>query len=125
MKNHQLSLPNVDKEYISCMSSDEMSRFVDDFVSNRIFTDRHVKDPLLVGTVFMPVSLGLFENWSDTGLQRIGLIWEFTHKACLTSVNGMPCFTSCHLMNADDWETARKAIVMEQKRRRNLTIEEE
>lgn len=104
------------------MPPDELRQFVDDFVSNRIFTSAHLRENDDIAMVFMPVALGAFSGWSDTGLERIGVLWEYLSQAGPMAINGLPCFFSFHVLNADDWKIAREAILREQERRKNIEL---
>lgn len=116
---HQPSLPGADPEYISCMSEEAMRQFVDDFVSGRIFTSLHVRNPEDVPMSFMVL---MFMSWSDTGLKQIAVVWEYLDKAGPMSVNGMPTFFSCHFVNVDDWKILQPAIEKERKRREDIEL---
>ena len=104
------------------MSDEELRAFVDDFVSGWVFTDRHVRDPNVLASVFMPLVFGALADWSDTGRNRIGLIWEYMSKAGPMCVNGYPTFFSMRLMNVEDWAIVQKAAQREFERRKNIEL---
>lgn len=104
------------------MSEEDLRRFVDDLVSSRIFTDRHVRNPSDIPMVFLPLAFGALSGWSDTGLKGIGVIWEYFDKAGPTSINGYPVFFSMHLMNAADWAVVSEAARRESERRKSIEL---
>lgn len=121
-RTHQPSLPGADHEYVACLQPDELRKFVDDFVSGRVFTSAHLRESDDIAMVFMPLALGALAGWSDTGLKQIGVLWEYLDKAGPMVINGLPCFFSFRILNADDWATARAAILREQERRKNIEL---
>lgn len=102
----------------------KLREFVDDFVSNRIFTLQHipVHSQDLVGMIFMPVAFGLFSKYSSDSVKTIGTIYEHMSTAGPRSINGYPIFMSCKMLHVKDWERARKAILVEEERRKSIEL---
>jgi len=124
-RESQQELPGVTGEELSLMSKEELRQFVDDLVSDRIFTSSHIRPNErqdMVATVFMPVALGAFANWSDTGMANIGVLWEYTSKAGPRCINGYPIFFSMHMVHKDDWAVAVEAAQRERERRKNIEL---
>lgn len=57
-----------------------------------------------------------------TRLQNLGVIYEDVSKAAPRSINGMPMFWSCQILNKSDWQRCREAIEQELERRENMEI---
>ena len=92
------------------LSDDELRRFVDDYVSDRIFTSAHLRDEeaaRMLPMIFLPVALGCFSKTRPDSLKQIGVVWEYLHKAGPRGINGRPVFFSMNLLHIDDWERAR------------------
>jgi hypothetical protein len=106
------------------LSDDELRKFVDDFVSNRIFTTAHLRDHEagMITMIFMPLGFGCFSKVQPDSLKQIGVIYEYNDKAGPRSINGMPMFFSFHMLHIDDWERAKAAIIKEQERRKNIEL---
>ena len=71
-----LELPSLPEE--------DLKRFVDDFLSDRIFTDKHLHPgemQQMLPMVFMPLALGALSQYHKDSLQQIGCIWEDMSKA--------------------------------------------
>jgi hypothetical protein len=103
------------------MSDADLRKFVDDFTSDRIFSDRHFPpgtDPGTVSMVFMPLALGALAD----SLNVIGLFWEYTSEALPRGVNGYPTFASVRMMHREDFERARVAIGREIERRKAIEV---
>ena len=106
------------------LSDDQLREFVNDFVSNRIFTSAHLRDNEvgMLPMIFMPLALGCMSKVQPDSLSQIGCIWEHMHKAAPRSINGKPIFFSLNLLHKDDWERAMVAIEREQERRKNIPL---
>ncbi len=111
-----LNLPRV--------SDDKLREFVDDFVSNRIFTSAHLRDTEadLLPMIFMPLALGCFSKVQPDSLKQIGILYEYYEKAGPRSLNGKPIFMSFSMLHVDDWERAKAAIDRETERRKNIEL---
>jgi hypothetical protein len=106
------------------LSDDKLREFVDDFVSNRIFTSAHLKDTEvdMLPMIFMPVAMGCFSSVQPDTLKQIGCLYEFYEKALPRSMNGKPMFMSFKMLHIDDWTRAMKAIDREQDRRKSIEL---
>lgn len=106
------------------MSNDELRKFVDDFVSGRLFSSAHLKANEMkdVGLIFLPVAMGALSKYNPDSLDSIGLIFEYLDQALPRGINGRPMFTSCRFMGKPDWERARQAIIREEERRGSIEV---
>lgn len=105
------------------MPKEDLKAFVLGACDGTIFTSAEVRKPDCPSLVFLPLAFGMFEGWSDASRQRVGILWEYLHKALPRGINGYPCFGSCRMMNVDDWKRAHKAIVNEMHRRKTLDMD--
>lgn len=103
------------------LSEEALRKFVLEFLGGAIYTSADLRRVENIGIVFLPV-LGLFEGRTKEELSQVGVIWEYLSKAMPRSINGMPIFSSCHLMHIEDWKRARLAIEREQLRLKNLEV---
>jgi hypothetical protein len=104
------------------MSNEALARFVDDWASGRIFSDRHVDGPHLQ-LVFLPLALGALSKLSKKHVASIGLIYaDGSDRKARMSVNGMPIFASCRLMHKKDWALVVPAIEAELERRKKIVV---
>jgi hypothetical protein len=109
-----LALPRSSKE--------DLRKFVLEFMGGAIYTSAQVHRIEDVPMVFMPILFGLFKDWTEDDMKQVGVIWEYYDKALPRSINGMPVFTSCHLMHVEDWKRARLVIEREQLRQKDLEL---
>jgi hypothetical protein len=122
-------LPKPEKEKkpknqkIRRMSQEELAKFVDDYCSNRVYTDLHVpgQSPELVKSVFMILALMEFP-FSKAECKNIGRFWEYLSEAGPMAVNGQPIFFSVRIMHKDDWTKLVPAIQAEIERRKNIKV---
>lgn len=101
------------------MTDDELREFVIGYCDGRVFTSddvgkgqAHLMHYVFMTLVFMDEPLH-----PDTGL-----LWEWIREAGPRGINGMPMFTSHRAMHKDDWERAKKAIVAELERRKEIKV---
>ena len=106
------------------MTDAQLRKFVDDYVSNRIFTSAELRDSEvdILQMIFMPLALGCLSNLQPDSLKQVGCVWEYYDKAGPRSINGKPMFMSLNLMHIDDWKRAVVAIEREEKRRENIEL---
>lgn len=104
------------------MSDDALREFVNGYCSGDIYTNYHLPSSDFTVLVFMPLALGALKYFTQVELELIGCIWERLSTAGPRSINGCPTFFSCRLMHADDWKRAKKAIVKELKRRKEIEL---
>lgn len=111
-------------EPVPRLTDDELRKFIDDFVSNRIFTSAHVSEGSqnLLSMIFMPIAFGAFKDQNEESVKNIGLIYEYYDKAGPRSVNGYPIFFSLRYIHTKDWERARKVIHAELERRKAIEL---
>jgi hypothetical protein len=109
---------------INRMSDDDLRAFVDDFVSDRVFTSAHLRDHemRMLPTIFLPVALGCFSAMQPDSLGQIGILYEYLSKAGPLAINGRPSFVTFKVMHRDDWTRARGAILREQERRKSIEL---
>jgi hypothetical protein len=108
---------------VSRMSEDDLRKFVDDLVSDRIFTSSAVgADVQMLKSIFLPIALGAFSDYSKEELDQIGCIYEDLEKRQHWCVNGYPTFLSCKVMHREDWSIAVKAAKAEFERRKNIPL---
>lgn len=127
-------MADEEKVEIPSRTPDQLKKLVLDFCDNKIFTSWHIadkyhqvepqerKDELIardLEMVFMPIALG---GLSKVNIETIGLIFEYWSAAGPRSINGMPTFTSLHIINRRDWDIVRKTAGDELKRRQNIDI---
>lgn len=102
------------------MSTEDLSKFVEDALSGAVFTSAQIppsKDSVLP-MVFLPLALGGLANLSKKDLNEIGIFWEYYNKSLPRSINGLPIFMSAHVMHKDDWKIAYDTIQKEQKKQK-------
>lgn len=83
-------------------TEEELNQIARDLAGNRIFTSRHLSEPNLLGSVFLPLGLGALKDASEDELKNIGMVYEYLDKAGPRSINGYPMFFSCHLLSVAD-----------------------
>ena len=106
------------------LSDTDLRKFVDDFVSNRIFTSAQLNEGNvnLLPMVFMPLGLGSLAHLQPDSLKQIGCVWEYIDRAGPRSINGLPTFISMNLLHIEDWKRAVPAIDKEIKRRASIEL---
>jgi len=106
------------------LSDDDLRKFVDDFLSDRIYTSVHLRGNQrdLLSMVFMPIAFGYFNRYQPESLKQVGVIYENKSAALPRSINGQPMFTSMRVLHVDDWQRAWAAILKEEERRKNIEL---
>jgi hypothetical protein len=106
------------------MSDADLRKFIQDYLGNMIFTSAHIRpiQQTMLGQIFMPILFGAFEDYREQDLEQIGIIYEYYNKAGPMSINGYPMFVSMRLLHALDWERARKVIIQEEQRAKELEL---
>lgn len=79
-------------------TDEELRQLCIDVYGGKVFTDRDCKRPEDIGMVFMVIGLAGIEAETEPAL-----IYEYFDKAGPRSVNGMPIFMSCNVMNQADF----------------------
>lgn len=103
----------------------DLKKFVTDYLSGQIFIDKDIpagQRENTLAVVFMPIALGSFNGIARFELENLGIIYGYMSQACTLGINGMPCFTSAHLMNRSDWERCRVAILKHCEAIKNLEV---
>lgn len=57
--------------------------------------------------------------------ENLGVIWAYMNKSFNRSINGYPMFFEVHLMHAKDWEIAKKTILREMEKAKDMKLEGE
>ena len=104
------------------MTQEALRRFVRDVLGGAIFVSDQIHQPDNTGMVFLPIAFGMLSKWNADALRQIGVIWEYDRKALPRSINGLPVFTSCHLMHVEDWKRAHLVIAREQRRQQEMEV---
>lgn len=104
------------------MTDDQVREFVDGYVSGQIFTSADIPENQLQS--MLPICfIGGLEKIGTRDLKHIGLFWEWRSAAMNRfGVNGMSCFVNCRMMHREDWDRAKKAILAEIERRKNIEV---
>jgi len=100
----KLTFPDVPAE--------QLSQIAKDIAANLIYTDRHLNEKSIIGSVFMPLLFGALNDVSKEDKERIGMIYEYYDQSLPRSINGQPIFMSCRFLNKNDtevvWEKVQK-----------------
>lgn len=102
MTNSEIEVPRMEPE--------KLRIFIKEVRAGSVFLSVYVKNPNDIPMVFLPVALGAFSNHSQSYIKSIGAIWEYYSQAGPMSVNGMPIFTSCHLIHQEDMNLMVQAL---------------
>jgi len=85
--------------------SDEwLKQLAIDIHEGKVFTDRHIREEDYshgIKTIFIPLALGSLSDYPKEELGKIGLIFEYMHKASPTSINGYPSFMSVQMISVE------------------------
>lgn len=115
--------PEESPEYrtIPSKTDEELRTFVLDFIGGQIFCMQHVpsEEMDLVKSIFMVIAMGGLQGVEPAS---IGTIYEYLAEAGPRQINGYPIFMSCKMLNREDWERARKAILEQKDRLDNLKV---
>ena len=99
-----LKFPNLPKA--------ELGKIAKDIAGNLIYTSNHLRDPNLIGNVFMPIILGGLSGYTQEQIADIGFVYEYYDQAGNSSINGCPIFFSCRIVSKHDakiiWEKVKK-----------------
>lgn len=102
------------------LPEERLREFVDGVCSDRIYLSGYVREPRMLGMVFMPLALGLLS--ACTNPKEIGCAWEWMSAAGPRSINGMPMFSSVKFIHVEDWKRAVAAIQRELERREKIEL---
>jgi hypothetical protein len=73
----------------------------------RYFSSAHCRKPEDVGMVFLPMAMMDEETRAFFLKHEITFVYEELSKALPRSINGMPMFPSCHMLNKADHQRLR------------------
>lgn len=104
------------------LSDDELRKFVREYLAGEIYTSDNVRNQNDITLVFLPAAMGAFSQYNPDSLNDIGILWEYMNKALPRGINGMPMFMSLHVMHRLDWAKARKMIVREEERLKEMAV---
>jgi hypothetical protein len=96
------NFPNLEKEVLSQLAKD--------IAQDKIFISDYLRDPNLIGSVFMPLVLGALQNYSEEEVKDIGFVYEYYDKAMNMSINGYPIFSSCGFVSKADAGRIREKV---------------
>ncbi len=99
-------------------TQEDLENFVRDFMGNLIFIDRMIPPRDrgdMLSLVFMPLAMGCLRDRSLNEIKNVGMIYEYHSKALNKSINGLPMFTSFHIMNKEDTDRCLKAVEAKRK----------
>lgn len=102
------------------MTTESLSKFVDDFVSGRVWSTAHTPEGQDALLPFPILKLAGLPEALDP--KKIGLVWEYLDQASPLAVNEMPQFFSCRMMHIEDWERVVLAVETERARRKNISV---
>lgn len=109
-------------------TEESLRKFIQDYLAGAIFTSADLREhdqrpeSMTLGTVFMPLLLGVFSDYRPEGLRDIGVVYEYWSQALPRSINGYPIFASCRFLHRLDWARAAKVIDRELKRQKEMEI---
>ena len=83
-------------------SDTELKQIALDLESGLILTDRHLRDPNDMDTVFMPLALMTEEQFESFMGKSPGMLFEYYSKASSRTINGMPTFFSVQVLSIDE-----------------------
>lgn len=94
------------------MEPDALKQLALDWLAGRVFSSAHIPahDDRMLGSVFMVIALGAFNNASEEYVNSIGLVYEYIDKAGPRSINGYPCFFSMRLLSRADMPRLQEMI---------------
>jgi len=104
------------------MPDDELRKFIQDMLANQIFLSDQIRRPEDTGMVFMPLLMGALGDYDPKSFDVIGVFYEYHSKSLPRSINGYPCFASVRMLHRLDWLRAKKAIIAEQERLKDIPL---
>jgi len=92
------------------LTEEQIKTLAEDTYKDKIFWGQYCPEDIPM--VFMIISLGGLDHYSEEDKLQIGDVYEYMEKAEPRSVNGMPCFLSYHFVHREDipliWEKFKK-----------------
>lgn len=110
-----MSIPN--------QSPERLAEIAADIHKGLIFTDRHCPTPNDVCNVFMILLLMEKKDFEELKVNPPGLIYEYYAKAMPRSINGLPCFFSCHFLNQADTDKVVHLVTLHEEADRVIAQE--
>lgn len=111
LHNHTVVVEKAQNgEWPPPLEQDELKKFVKAWVAGQLFSSFHCKAVDDVARIFMPIGMGTLDDRALFELKNVALTYEYLDKAVTMSINGMPMFYSCRIMNHTDWERCKTAI---------------
>jgi len=83
----------------------ELHQLARALVEGRVFTNRHLSEPELVGQVFLPLAFMTPENLEKLHQAKPGLMYELLDRQLPRQINGMPTFASVRFLTLEDTQT--------------------
>ena len=87
---------------------DELTQLAKDIHGNLVFTDRHVRNPHDLTSVFMLMML--VDPRQMPVINSIGMVYEYLSQAGPMAVNGNPTFFSMKMLSKHDTEIVWKKV---------------
>jgi len=106
-------------------SKEELREFVNGVADGRIFTANHIAENdkrSMLGSIFMPISLGAFTDLTSDDIAQIGMIYEYLSEAGSRGINDYPVFFSMRMLHTEDWERVKNVIKEGLERRDNIDV---
>lgn len=82
---------------------EELKQIAVDLHAGKIYTSQHLKDPNLMGSVFMPLALMSLEDHIRLIANGETVMFEYMHKAGPLMVNDHPGFFSMQCLTDTEW----------------------
>lgn len=116
------ALDSKTTEDLPSQSTEQLQQLVRGILEGTIFTSAQVRQPDLIGSVFLPISLGGLSGLSKRQIDQVGVIYGPMDSALPRSINGYPMLTSAGLLNKSDWARVEAAVLREQANRDNIKV---
>lgn len=87
-------------------TNDELIKIAQGIFHKEIFIDRYVQENegQLLMNIFLPLAMMDAQQIEKMKNNPPAMIYEYYSKRMSMSINGYPCFSSCHLLNEADTE---------------------
>lgn len=121
MNDDRIKFEGKKLQQIPRHSEEDLSKFVDAYLSGEVFTHKELGSLENIGRVFMPIMAGAATLIEDV-VEDIGCIYEYMEHAEPRSAHGMPIFTSFRIMHKDDWAAVVAILKEEGSRRQPLKL---
>ena len=94
-------------------TDEELKIIARDIHYGKIFTLWHIREEQLnpmLGSIFLPIALGLFSNKSKEEINDVGLVYEYLSEAGPICVDGYPSFFSVRLLTIAETEKVKEYL---------------